>query len=46
VSAGCHRYKAFRKKNNMLEMEQNESFKGNAKWVYTVQRRALNKIIS
>jgi len=30
----------------MLGMEQNESFKGNVKWVYTVQRRAWSGIIS
>jgi hypothetical protein len=30
---------------NMLGMEQNESFKGNAKRVFTVQRRAWSGII-
>ena len=29
----------------MLELEENESFKGNAKWVYTVQRHAWSGII-
>jgi len=36
-----HRFKPFRKEENMLGMEQNESFKGNEKWVFTVQRRSL-----
>jgi hypothetical protein len=30
---------------NTLGMEQNESLKGNAKWVYRVQRRACSGII-
>jgi len=43
--AGSHRFKAFRKEENMVGMEQNELFNGNAKWVYMVQRRACSGFI-
>jgi hypothetical protein len=41
---GRHRFKAFDTEENMLGMAQNESLKGNAKWVYTVQTRAWSPI--
>ena len=40
VCSGSNRFKAFRMEGKQLGMEQNELFKGNVKWVYTVQRGA------
>jgi len=40
VCAGRHRFDTFKKEENILGMEQNESLKGIAKWVYMVQRGA------
>jgi hypothetical protein len=34
VCAPSHRFKALCKKGNMPRIEQNESFQGNANWVY------------
>jgi hypothetical protein len=44
LCAGMHRFNAFEKEENMLGMEQNQSLKGIAKWVYTVQRHTWSAI--
>jgi hypothetical protein len=43
--AGSHRFKQFRKEENIVVIKQNEAFKGNAKWVYIVQRWAYSGLI-